>query len=265
MIRTYLLFCFLCFILSAHAQQPQLKRWHGKKAAVVLTYDDALEVHLDNALPVLDSLGLKATFYISAAASGSKNRIQDWRRAAANGHELGNHTLYHPCDGAKPGRSWVSSINDLSKYTLAELMRELDMTNTFLEALDGKRERTFAYTCGDTETSEGSFIDAISTQFVSMRGVHNQLNKIETINLKNIDCHPVDEGNAGQLIQWAEQARKENALLVILFHGVGGGHSINCDLKNHREFLKYLKKNENDFWVTTMLEASKHCIELKKK
>lgn len=254
----------LSISLSATAQESgSPKRWYGKKAAVVITYDDALEVQLDNAMPVLDSLGLKATFYLSASFSGSKNRINDWRKAAAHGHELGNHTLYHPCDASKPGRSWVSPMNDLSKYTLAEIMREVDMTNTFLESVDGKRERTFAYTCGDTETGEGSFIDAISTQFVSMRGVNGQLNKLETLNLKNIDCFVVDESNATQLWEWAEKAKKENALLVVLFHGVGGGHSINVDLKRHREFLKYLKKNENDFWVTTMLEASKHCIEQK--
>ena len=34
--------------------------------AVVITYDDAIDQHLDNARPVLDSLGLRATFYITA-------------------------------------------------------------------------------------------------------------------------------------------------------------------------------------------------------
>src|SRR5688572_24042868 len=70
------------------------KLWHGKKAAVVLTYDDALDVHLDHAIPALDSLGFKGSFYLSAAFPGSKNRIPDWRKAAANGHELGNHTYF---------------------------------------------------------------------------------------------------------------------------------------------------------------------------
>ena len=37
-----------------------------KQCAVVLTYDDAIDQQLDNAEPVQDSLGLKATFYITA-------------------------------------------------------------------------------------------------------------------------------------------------------------------------------------------------------
>ncbi|HPH46705.1 MAG TPA: chitooligosaccharide deacetylase, partial [Chryseolinea sp.] len=145
------------------------------------------------------------------------------------------------------------------------IVKEVEMTNTFLESLDGKKERTFAYTCGDTETGEGSFIEAIKSQFISMRGVRGELNKLETMDLKNIDCYVVDDSNADQLMLWAEKAKKENALLVILFHGVGGGHAINVDLKIHNGFLKYLKAHESDYWVTTMLEASKHSIEQLKK
>jgi peptidoglycan/xylan/chitin deacetylase (PgdA/CDA1 family) len=239
--------------------------WNGKKAAVVLTYDDALDVQLDNVIPALDSLGFKGGFYLTADFPGSKNRIQDWRKAAANGHELGNHTLFHPCDASKPGRSWVSPSNDLSKYNTEQIVREIEMTNVFLESLDGKKERTFAYTCGDTQSGEGSFIEKIKNQFVSMRGIRGQINKLETLDLNNIDCYVIDNNNAGQLVAWAEKAKEEHGLMVVLFHGVGGGHSINTDRKKHNDFLKYLKKNQNDFWVTTMLEASKFSIQELKK
>lgn len=236
------------------------KLWHGRKAAVVLTYDDALDVHLDNVIPVLDSLGFKGSFYLTAASPGSKNRVGDWKRIARNGHELGNHTLYHPCDGSKPGRSWVSPQNDLSKYTTDELTREIEMTNIFLESLDGKKERTFAYPCGDVATGEGSYIDAIKNQFLAMRGVSPRLNQIETIDLTNLNCYAVDDSNADQLILWAEKAKEDNGLLILLFHGVGGGHNLNVDQKKHDAFLSFLKNNEGDYWVTTLLEASKHCI-----
>lgn len=239
-----------------------LKRWwHGKKAAVVLTYDDALDVHLDNVIPALDSLGLKGTFYLSAAFPGSKNRINDWRRAARSGHELGNHTLFHPCDATKPGRSWVSPGNDLGKYTTESIVREIEMTNIFLESIDGKKERTFAYTCGDTDTGEGSFVDAIRNQFISMRGVKGELNKPGALNLANLNCYVVDDSNADQLITWAEKAKEENAFLVVLFHGVGGGHSINVDLQKHNAFLSYLKEHAPEFWVTTLLDASKYSVQ----
>jgi hypothetical protein len=47
-----------------------------------------------------------------------------------------------------------------------------------------------------------------------------------------------------------------NSLLVILFHGVGGGNSLNVSLPAHREFLQYLKKNEKDIWIAPMIEVA---------
>lgn len=240
------------------------KLWYGKKAAVVLTYDDALEVHLDNAIPALEAKGFNGSFYLTANADGSKNRLHDWKRAAQNGHELGNHTLYHPCDNSDGSRDWVTPENDLSNYNTAQLVREVDMTNTFLQALDGKQRRTFAYTCGDKETSEGSFVEAIKDDFVALRGVHADVNRLADMDFTNLNCYVVDNSNADQMVEWAEKAKKENALLVILFHGVGGGHPSTIDLDKHEAFLDYLETNEKDFWVTTLLEASEHAKAHKK-
>src|SRR3982750_860938 len=87
--------------LPLYSQTPQV--WNGKKCAVVLTYDDALNVHLDNAIPLLDSLGFKATFYLSGYFPGFRDRITDWQKASSKGHELANHTLFHPCIGNRSG------------------------------------------------------------------------------------------------------------------------------------------------------------------
>ncbi len=248
------------------AHLPQVDQlWHGKKGAVVLTYDDALEVHLDNVIPVLDSLGLKGSFYLSAAFPGAKNRIEDWKKAARKGHELGNHTLYHPCDASKQGRSWVLPGNDLHKYTTASIEREVAMTNTFLESLDGRKERTFAYTCGDTETGEGSFIQAIKPMFVAMRGVEGKMNTVSDFPVQNLYCYPVDDSNVDQLYALAEKAKAENAMLVLLFHGVGGGHNINVNLQKHTAFLKFLKDHSEEYWVPTLLDAVKHVQQMGKK
>jgi sialate O-acetylesterase len=237
--------------------------WHGKKAAVVLTYDDALEVHVKNVLPELNKHGFKGTFYLTASFPGSTEYIADWKLAAQQGHELGNHTIYHPCDASKPGRSWVAPSNDLHNYTTAEIVREIKMTNTFLESLDGKKERTFAYTCGDTHTKEGSFVEAIKNQFVALRGVNGEVNKQGNYDIQNVNCYVMSDDNMDQLQGWAEKARNENAMLVVLFHGVGGGHGINVDLKKHHAFLQYLKDNDQDYWVTTMIDAAKNSMSSK--
>ena len=48
---------FLFFFSFTTIASAQNKPWKGKKCAVVLTYDDGLDVHLTNAIPALDSLG----------------------------------------------------------------------------------------------------------------------------------------------------------------------------------------------------------------
>ncbi len=229
--------------------------WQGKKCAVVLTYDDAIPQQLDNALPVLDSLGLKATFYLTAYFA--KDRLNDWKAVAAKGHELGNHTLFHPCNGGT-GREWVQADYDLRNYSVRRMIDEVRMTNVFLQALDGKTRRTFAYTCGDQKVQDSAFINALKKDFTAARSVRSQLHTAGQVNLYDVDCYSVHGHTAAQMIAWVQQAAASRSLLVILFHGVGGGNPLNVSVEAHRAFLQYLKQQEQDLWIPTMLQAAEH-------
>ncbi len=80
---------------AATAAEKESFVWpEGRKAAVSLAYDDALDSQLDNAIPALDKFGLKGSFYLQLARDPVRKRMAQWRAAAANGHELGNHTLF---------------------------------------------------------------------------------------------------------------------------------------------------------------------------
>jgi len=68
-------------------------------AAVSLSYDDALNSQLDNAIPALNKYGFKGSFYLSLASPAFKSRQQEWQSIANKGHELGNHTINHACRG----------------------------------------------------------------------------------------------------------------------------------------------------------------------
>ncbi len=245
----------VAFVNVAFSQSGKV--WNGKKCAVVITYDDAINQHLDNAIPVLDSLGLKATFYLTAFSSSMQTRLNDWKKLLLKGHELGNHTLYHPCIGGK-GREWVKPDYDLNNYTVQRMIDETRMTNLFLKALDGKTKRTFAFTYGDMKIGDSSFINAMKNDFVAARAVRNQMHKISEVDLYNVDCYMVNGETGPQMIDWAKKAIETNSLLVILFHGVGGGNGLNVSLPAHREFLQYLKKNEKDIWIAPMLKVAEY-------
>lgn len=251
------IFIYLALLSSLTGYSQTNQKWNGKKCAVVITYDDAIDQHLDNAIPVLDSLGLKATFYVTAFSQSMQARLNDWKKLATKGHELGNHTLYHPCIGGK-GREWVKPEYDMNNYTVKRMVDETRMTNLFLQALDGKTRRTFAFTCGDMKIGDSSFINAMKNDFVAARAVRKQMHKIQEIDLLNLDCYMVNGETGIQMIDWVRKAVETNSLLVILFHGVGGGNALNVSLPAHREFLQYLKKNEKDIWIAPMLDVAEY-------
>ncbi len=254
--KTFLIVSFSWLILAAMAQDKGI--WHNKKCAVVLTYDDAIGIQLDNALPALDSLELKATFYLSGFSEALSSRLPEWKAAAKNGHELGNHTLFHPCTGKIAGREWVAADYDLSNYTVRRMTDEIRLTNTLLKAIDGKKERTFAYPCGDTKIGDVSYLNGIKGDFAGARGVRAQMLKIEQLDLYNVEAYGVNGESAEQLIGLVKNAMENNTLLVFIFHGVGGGHSLNVGLNEHSKLLHFLKQQEREVWVAPFIEVVKY-------
>ncbi len=232
------------------------KPWNNKRAAVVLTYDDALNVHLDHAWPLLDSLNLKATFYVSGATGVLHKRMHEWKIAASNGHELGNHTMFHPCDGSLPGRSFVQPEYDLATYTVKRMVEEITMTNALLQAMDGKTNRTFAYPCGDRKVDDSFYFASLQKDFAGARGVGNGMLALQNVDRYNINCIMVNGQKGDDLISHVKKAIKEKKLLVFLFHGVGGEHGLNVSLEAHKMLLEFLKQNEKDIWIAPMVDVA---------
>jgi peptidoglycan/xylan/chitin deacetylase (PgdA/CDA1 family) len=232
--------------------------WNKKKCAVVLTYDDALNVHLDKAIPQLDSVGFKGTFYLSAYSQGCRERIEDWKTAAKRGHELGNHTLFHPCIGNTTDRTWVTPERDLQRYTMERYIDEVRMTNVFLKSLDGKSQRTFAYTCGDTLVQGQSVVNRITKDFIAARGVKSELISLTSPNLYNTGAYGINGESAEEMISLVKEAIRTNSAIVFLFHGVGGEHALNVGASEHRKLLKFLKEHEKEIWIAPFIEMTEY-------
>jgi peptidoglycan-N-acetylglucosamine deacetylase len=242
---------FFFFISYGQEKTP----WQNKRCAVVLTYDDALNIHLDHVVPILDSLGFKGTFYLPGYFPGFRERLNDWKSIAQKGHELGNHTLFHPCEGRAPGREWVKPDYDLNVYTTQRIVDEIKMANILLESMDGKTKRTFAYPCGDMKAGDSSYVDKIKEYFLGARGVEGKMQKIHEIDLYDIGSYMINGQSGDQLINLVKSAIENNYLLVFLFHGVGGEHSINVSSNAHRKLLYFLKQSERDIWVAPLIDV----------
>lgn len=241
---------------TAACAQSTSPVWNNKQCAVVLTYDDAIDGDLDIVVPALDSAKFRGTFYLIGSSSVVMKRIPEWRAAAKRGHELGNHAMFHPCDGSMPGREFVTPDHDLSKYTVGRAVDEVRANNTLLAAIDGKTARTFAYPCGDRQIGGVQFYDQLKNDFVGARGVSPGLQTASEVALDNVDAYSIN-GQSGQyMIDLVKKAQASHTLLVFLFHGVGGGHPLNVDLAAHRQLLRYLKAHEKDIWVAPMVDVA---------
>jgi len=251
------LFLLLFLIIYQTNFSQTSTTWNGKTCAVVLTYDDGLNIDLSNVIPALDSFGLKGTFYISDYFNGLKKQIPKWKEAAAEGHELANHTIFHPCSGSLPGRSFVTADYDLDHYSMRRIHDEINAMNTLLFAIDGKTERTFAYPCGDTKIHDSAYIDPLTTNFIAARGVTGKFESIEKINLFNIGSFTMNGQTGEQMIALVKQAMQSHALLVFLFHGIGGEHALNVSSQAHYELLQFLKQHQSEIWNAPLIDVAK--------
>lgn len=229
--------------------------WPDRQAlAVSLSYDDALDSQLDNALPALDRHDLKASFYPTLTSPVVPDRLEEWRAAAADGHELGNHSVFHACSKAEPGMDWVADDNDLSQRTVAQMVSEVQVANAFLYSIDGKRERTFTPPCGHEQARDGNYVDAVRDQFLGVKFAESGLPE-------GFATLAVPSDVSGEaLIEMVQAARGEHQLINIIFHGIGGDH-LSVDKQAHEALLTYLADNRDQYWTDSYLNIMRHLRE----
>lgn len=231
---------------------------HGARAAVSLAYDDALASQLDNAVPALDRRGFKGSFYLTLANDTVRTRLVEWRAIAANGHELGNHTLFHQCRGSVEGRDWVTPQRDLDKTTVAQMKDQVLLANAMLHAIDGKTERTMTAPCGERNARDGDYLNASERQFVAIKSVGGAV----TLDMAALDPYAVPvaapEGVTGaQLIAEVEAAAKAGTMVNFTFHGIGGDY-LAVSTQAHEQLLAYLDAHRDVYWVATFIDIMRH-------
>ncbi|MEO5683616.1 MAG: polysaccharide deacetylase family protein [Chitinophagaceae bacterium] len=160
---------FLLVIVSVNCCTTifgQQKKSRLQRAIICLTYDDGLESQLTTVIPQLDSIGLKATFFLnsiqgsslSSVIGHSPESVLGWTHAANNGHELANHTLFHPCPEQI---GWDKSVS-IDTYTVDRIIQEIKTQSALLSLLDpGRKQRSFAFPCGNYLIGDTDYIPII--------------------------------------------------------------------------------------------------------
>ncbi|MTI41547.1 polysaccharide deacetylase family protein [Fulvivirga lutimaris] len=253
-----LLFSIL-FQTSACGQTKSELTWpNGAKAAICLTYDDGLSNHVNTVGPMLKKYNFKATFYPTLASSSIYDEMDKWKLLAQDGHELGNHTLYHPCQKSKPGMGWLKDYQDLDQYSIEQLLEEIQLANSFLSALDGKKNRTFAYPCAHYYAGGVNYKDSINEYASAARGSSEDQELVKSpteIDIYNVPSWAPNNHKADDLIAYIEKVIENNSFSTFTFHGIGAEDMI-VSKEDHEEMLKYLDAHRDEIWVTTFKEAT---------
>jgi peptidoglycan/xylan/chitin deacetylase (PgdA/CDA1 family) len=226
----------------------------GKRAAVSLTYDDALASQLDKAAPALADHHLRATFFITEIA---RNEADRWRSMLKRGHELAAHTMLHPCDGAQ---SWVKKGNALQDYDAARMETELQENIGLLKSLGVKQgPLTFAYPCGSTwiGNSYESYTPIVKKHFIAARGTAPTFADPTTEQFDNAPAVSGDKSGE-ELIKMVQGAEQDGSWLILMFHGVGGDF-LTVDLDAHEALLAYLEKHK-EIWTDTFVRISSYVM-----
>lgn len=233
------LIALITFASVATAAAPAAGKWNGHKAAIALTYDDALRSQLDIAIPQLDAAGLKGTFFLMGRQVG--DQVPRWKEAAAKGHELGNHSVNHPC--AKGSYDMPEQYTS-EAYTVDVFLTELGVMNGYLQALDGKPAHAFATPCDQHIVGGKDYLAPMQKSHAAtfIRDQRTMPNSVAYTGF-------VDKSGA-DMIAWVEGVVRDGKAGVIVFHGVGGDY-LNVSGEAHRQLVEYLKAHEKDIWTTT--------------
>lgn len=221
------------------------------RGVVSLTYDDGLPIHWSLVDPLLRQHGLLATFY-PMVQSDLRVHPENWRQLAAAGHELGNHTVFHPCRQASPDPyPWLEARYDLRRYTPAQMRAELEVANLVLHLLDGREDRSYGSTCCDMTVGDGTQEQALEPilqdLFVAARG--GLANRIaqpgQGFSLFNLGCISADGRSLEDLTQLVEQTRQSGGWAVLMLHGIGAGtHNLYLDEVVHAQFIRWLARQQ---------------------
>ena len=234
----------------------------GIEGAVSLSFDDALESQLVNAIPRLDDHDLKATFYVNPGRSSSwTDNIPRWQQAARNGHEIGNHTSRHPCSC----NFGFHADYCLEKLTLENIADTIDEAEAALDDLfpAQKNKRSFCYPCYQSYVGAGvqrqSYTPLVARRFRVARGGGERSNNPRIIDLSYVWAQDVRDYSGDQLIAYIERAMELGHWAIICMHGIGDEH-LAIEICAFAHMVDYLHSSRDRIWTDTVIGLADYII-----
>jgi peptidoglycan/xylan/chitin deacetylase (PgdA/CDA1 family) len=251
-------------------QSPASFHWpKGKGFALSLTFDDARASQIDVVMPLLKKHDVKATFFI--VPSFVEQRLNGWKKAVAEGQEIGNHSMSHPCT---VNYQW-SIANALEDYSLERMRTDLLDADKWIKEQLGTTVNIFAYPCGQTFVGRGqqtqSYVPLIADMFAAGRTFdphsepliatsfdpfHSDLSQVIGIEMDTKDLE--------QLLPLLKQAAKTHTWVVLVGHEVGPSGVQVTRPAMLEKLIRYAQAPQNAVWLAPFGEVAKYVREQRK-
>jgi len=253
----------LALCASSAFAQDKIQWPEGKRVAVSLTFDDGRDSQVLRGTQLLDKYGVKATFFVVPGAV--RRQHEGWKKAVAAGHEIGNHSLHHPCSGNFP---W-SREHALESYSMTDMKAELAQANKEIQELLGVAPRVFAYPCGQTFVGRGtetkSYVPIVAEMFLLgrtwMDEAPNDPTYCDFAQLTGIE---MDGKDFPQVKSFIESAREDGAWLVLAGHEMGDDGPQTTRLSMLEELLAYAADPTNGVWIAPAGEVEDYVLKMTK-
>lgn len=236
---------------------PKFAWPEGKAMALSLSFDDARVSQVDVGAAVLDRHGAKATFYVMPPAV--EKRLDGWKKMAAAGHEIGSHSVIHPCSGNFP----FSRTRALEDYTVQKMRAELKEARQSLRRQLGVEAESFAYPCGQKFVGRGratrSYVPVVAELHLTGRGWLDEApNDPGYVDFAQLTGMEMDGREFDQILPLIEKARESGQWLVLAGHEINRGGNQTTRVSMLEKLLPYASDPANRIWLAPVGTVAKY-------
>lgn len=228
---------------------------NGRQCALSLTWDDARLSQIDAGIPFLNQHKVKGTFYI--LPRNWEKRLEGWKAALREGHELAHHSMTHPCSV----NFGFTAKNGLEDYSFERLEADLDAATAEFRKAFGTLPKSFAYPCGQKYVGRGaetrSYVPAVAKRFLTGRGYLDEAaNNPVVCDLANLMGTGFDNLSWPEMKRHVDAARKEGRWLIFAGHEMGKTGNQTTNLEALGELIAYAKDPANGVWLDTVASVA---------
>ncbi|TAH27711.1 MAG: hypothetical protein EAZ07_00515 [Cytophagales bacterium] len=255
-VQTYLMF----LSIVSYAQNPikyTIAKWlDNKKAAVSITFDDAINGQFTEGLSILDANNIKGTFFITS--QNVTSQLGSWSlvlKAYRNKHEIANHTITH------------ASLANLSEV---DINKEITSCNDAIYNNIKSNSQTFAYPNGSGGGDSEADIKVrkiLKKYFIGARAVGGDFNSYDFFdneeNYFKVRSPMISNGdNSSSIANKLSGAINAGGWFCPTYHGIENGWIIVPKVL-FDQHIKEILKRKDDIWVSTFENVIKYHRERK--